>query len=428
MSDVARPRLVFASRRAPYPLDNGARIRTFHLLEGLARSFDTVLVTYDHHPDSPDGSSRVGQLETLMPGVGVVTAPGVQPGKRAHQLASVARRQSWTLGRYRTPAFMAALAGAVASHRPDIVHFDDPGVALAAPFADVLNVYSAHNLEHAILRHESHVGTPPRRAFNAIEARKVRREERRIWRMVDLCLAVSPLDGAAMSAGGARRVELCPNGVDAVEPLPPRPRGIGEPLHVLFVGSGSYAPYERGLAWMVREVLPRVRSQIPIVFDVVGTPPAHPVSGEGVRYRGRVPAVEPYYEAADVVVVPVFEGSGTRLKVIEAAAYGRPVVSTRLGAEGLPLVAGRHYLQADLRDDFAAAVLSLAQSAREPAGLARMVASAREAITPLMWPRIVEELVALYLSELERVGAPGAATHAAAITPRARLAPRPPTG
>ena len=414
MSDPARPRLVFAACRPPYPLENGARIRTYQLLSGLARSFDTLFVTFEHHADSPDGACSAEQLKGLLGDIEVVTVPGTGPGKRARQAISLLQPQSWTLGRYRTSAFAAALGHAVASHRPNVVHFDDAGVALVPPFADTLNVYCAHNVEQTILRLEARVGAPPRRLFNAVEAYKVAHEERRIWRRVDLCLAVSPLDGAVMKAAGARRVEVCPNGVAAVDRLPLRPLGRDEPLRLLFVGSAGYAPYERGLAWMVREVLPRVRRQVSsVTFDVVGTPAARPVTGEGVRYVGRVPAVEPYYDGAHVVVVPVFEGSGTRLKIIEAAAYGRPVVSTRLGAEGLPLRAGEHFLQADDADGFAAAVVQLYDRWREPAGggLEPMLTDAREAVGALVWSRVVEGLAALYLSELER----RAATKPAAV-------------
>ena len=404
MSEAAPHRLVFAACRPPYPLDNGARIRTFQLLTGLARTFDTVLVTYEHHPESPDGRYRSDELEELLPNIAIVSVAGAGARKRADQAASLLRRESWSLGRYRTEPFATALRETVAAHRPSIVHFDDPGVAFLPPFAGALNVYSAHNIEQTLLRLEARAGTPLRRGFNAVEAHKVSREERRIWRTMDLCLAVSAPDGAAMTAGGARRVELCLNGVDPVERLPLRALRRDDPLKLLFVGSGSYAPYERGLAWMVREVLPRLRRQTAVSFDVVGQPPARPVAAEGVRYVGRVPTVEPYYDAAHVVVVPVFEGSGTRLKVIEAAAFGRPVVSTRLGAEGLPLEAGVHYLAAEGADEFAAAVLELEHRWREPSSgsLERMVHSARETVLPLSWPRVIGRLVALYESELER--------------------------
>ncbi len=401
-SEPVRPRLVFAACCPPYPLDNGARIRTYQLLKGLARPFDTIFVTFAHNPHGGAGADASDQLKRLLPNLETVSVPGPASHKRASQAASLLRRKSWTLGSYHTPAFVAALASAVTAHRPDIVHFDDPAVALAGPVADTLNVCSTHNVEATLLGLQARLGSPMRRVFNTVEARKVSREEQRIWRTMDLCLAVSSVDGAAMKAAGAGRIELCPNGVDEVERLPLRPFSADEPLRLLFVGSGSYAPYERGLAWMVRDVLPRVRPQVPVSFDVVGVAPNHPLAADGVRYVGRVPTVKPHYEAADVVVVPVFEGSGTRLKIIEAAAYGRPVVSTRLGAEGLPLKAGEHFLQADGPDEFALALFQLERWRREPAGgnLERMLAGAREAILPLMWPRVVEQLVALYRAQL----------------------------
>jgi glycosyltransferase involved in cell wall biosynthesis len=401
-----RPRLLFVSCAPPHPLHNGARIRTRQLLTGLARSFDTVFLTYEHHPRSPDGGLSAGDLEAMLPGIAVLTAPGAGPGKRASQLRSLPRRRSWSLGRYATPPLARALAAALDSHRPQIVHFDDPGVGLLAPVAGALNVYASHNVERAILALSARTGPLPQRLFNAVEARKVDREEQRIWREVDLCLAVSDNDGRQMEQAGARHVELCPNGTEPLERLALTPRAADAPLRLLFVGSGSYAPYERGLAWMVRSVLPLIRAQGPVEFDVVGTPPAHPIAAEGVRYVGPVPSVRPFYERAHLVVVPVFEGSGTRLKMLEAAAYGRPVVSTRLGAEGLPLRAGSDYLQADDPADFAAALARLAGWWREPTleRLERLLAGAHAAVAPLAWPRIVERLDALYRAELEGAG------------------------
>jgi glycosyltransferase involved in cell wall biosynthesis len=394
---------MFVSCRPPFPLDNGARIRTYHLLSGLAASFDTVLVTFERDPWDDRGAVPIEELRALLPNVEILTAPPPTRNKRVSQLASLLGRSSWTLAYYQTSALASAVRRAARTHHPELIHFDDPHVALLAPIANAVNVYSAHNIEGTILRLQSRVGSPARRIFHTIEARKVDREEAWMWRTVDLCLAVSLLDAAAMKAHGGR-VEICPNGVDPVERLPLRTPGRDEPLRLLFVGSGNYLPYERGLAWMVREVLPRLRSRAAVTFTVVGEPPNNPVVASDVYYVGRVVSVVRHYADADVVVVPVFEGSGTRLKIIEAAAYGRPVVSTRLGAEGLPLAAGEHYLQADDAADFANAVLQCAAGYRDPesSGLLRMLDAAQQAIEPLMWPRIVENLVGLYRAELER--------------------------
>lgn len=404
---TSRPGLVFATRRAPFPLDSGARIRAHRLMSGLSEAFDATLVCFEHHPQSPDGHTDAAQLRRLFPGVEVVTVPGLGPAKRMDQAASLLSAPSWSFGRYRRAGFAAALADAVRRRRPGVLHLDDLGVAQLGPFAGMVNVYSSHNVEQRILQLEENKGSAPRRLFTAVEARKVRGEEERVWRSMDLSLAVSPLDAQAMREGGARRVELCPNGTDRVDALPMPALSEGDELRVVFVGSGAYAPYERGLAWFVREVLPRVGLRAPVRFDVVGQPPARPVEAPGVSYVGRVPSVAPYYEHAHLVVVPVFEGSGTRLKLLEAVAYGRPVVSTRLGAEGLPLSAGSHFLQADDAGAFAQALVDVAHRCRQPADrrLSEMLASARSAIEPLLWPNIVTGLVDLYRSELDAVTA-----------------------
>jgi glycosyltransferase involved in cell wall biosynthesis len=395
-----RPALVFATRRPPYPLDNGARIRGHHLLAGLAERFDATLVTFAHDPAGPDGGLDEPALRASLPGVEVVHVPGLAADKRSAQLRSLPQRRSWTFGRYRDAAYGAALRAAIAPGRPTVVHFDDLGTAAHGPLPGVLNVYSSHNVEARILRLGARTGSAERRLFNAVEALKVGREERRAWRAMDLTLACSELDAQAMRAGGARRVELAPNGAAPAPRLPVPPRAPGEPLRVLFVGSGNYAPYERGIAWFVREVLPRVRATLPATFDVVGAPPADPVRADGVRYLGRVADVRPHYDAAHAVVVPVFEGSGTRLKLVEAAALGRPAVSTTLGAEGLPLRAGEHFLRADDPDAFAAALVALAADWEAPERLQELLAGARAAIEPLLWPAITARLADVYEAAL----------------------------
>jgi glycosyltransferase involved in cell wall biosynthesis len=151
----------------------------------------------------------------------------------------------------------------------------------------------------------------------------------------------------------------------------------------------------------VREALPLVRARGPVTFDVVGELPLNPVAGDGVTYHGRVPSVRPYYERAHALVVPVFQGSGTRLKALEAAALGRPVVSTELGMEGLPLLPGDHYLPAEDAEGFAAACGRLRTLLGEGRNeLDAMTASARVAAEPFFWDRVVANLAESYEAEL----------------------------
>ncbi|MCW2990169.1 MAG: glycosyl transferase group 1 [Solirubrobacterales bacterium] len=398
MSPETSAALLVAMRRPPWPLDNGARIRGHELVRGLSEAFAVTLVTYQHQAGSADGPTDLGALGESLPGVEIVPVPGLGSHKRAAQGVGLVRRRSFNWGRYRSAGFAEALARTAAERGARIVHYDDLGSALNGPLPGLFNVYSSHNVEHVLIGSQAHSGSAVRRAFNSLEAARIQREEARVWRAMDLVLAVSEDDAALVRAGGAEQVALCPNGTAPVPLLPRAPRATGAPVRVVFVGSGGYMPYERGLAWFVSEVLPRVREQLPVVFDVVGQPPHRPVAADGVTYVGRVPSVTPYYEQAHVVVVPVFEGSGTRLKLIEAAAHGRPVVSTALGAQGLGMTPGEHYLEADDPSAFAAAIVRLAHAWEQPAGgeLAALVQAARTASERFFWPAITDALIERY--------------------------------
>jgi glycosyltransferase involved in cell wall biosynthesis len=393
---------VFAARQPPFPLTHGAAIRTHRLLVGLARELPVTFVTYAHEPGA-DGHFEPQSLAEQLPGVHVVTVPGLAGDKRWAQVRSLASARSWQWGRFAMRPYGDALRRVVQETRAGVVHFDDPGVGMSGPIRGTVSVYAPHNVEHRILAGTAEAEGGLRGSFAQLEWRKIRREEQRLWRTMSLCVAVSDVDAAAFRRGGAQRVELCPNGADPVPVAPPPRRAPNEPLRLLFVGTASYRPYERGIAWLIREVLPLVRDTVPVTLDVVGAPPAAPVRAPDVTYRGRVDALAPWYEQAHVVVVPVFHGSGTRLKVVEAMAYGRPVVSTRLGAEGLPIRAPEHYLEADDNSTFARSLVELAESCRsDDPRLERMLDRAHRAITPLFWPSLTARLAALYRTEMQR--------------------------
>jgi glycosyltransferase involved in cell wall biosynthesis len=396
--------LVFASPMPPFPLDNGGRVRMHRLLTGLASEFPTTLVTYEHHPDSGRPSYARDVLADLLPGIEVVTVPGVgpmtAPPSFVDGLAALLAPLPASWRPYHQRRFTRVLVREAQRRAPALVHFDYFAFFPSVPGA--FNVRAPHNVESAIAHQDAMHQRGRGRLWHEAEWRKLRRLERRAFRSSQLCLAVSELDARAIAAAGARRVALCPNGTDPVEPCATPTRHRDDPLRILFVGSGDYPPYERGIEWFVREVLPAVRQRVPAVLDVVGRRPVRVATDAGVRYVGPVPALRGWYERAHVVIVPVFEGSGTRLKIIEAMAHGRPVVSTRLGAEGLPVQAATHYLLADDAPAFAAALGDVAEWCRAgDRALLRLLLDARAVSERHFWPDIVHRLGKLYRAELE---------------------------
>jgi glycosyltransferase involved in cell wall biosynthesis len=221
-----------------------------------------------------------------------------------------------------------------------------------------------HNVEYMIWKRLHAVETRAwRRALLAAEWRRMRRYEARACRQARLTVAVSEADRAllAASAPGAD-IRAIPTGVDAAYF---HPNGTAEkPARLVFTGSMDWYPNEDAIIHFMEAILPRLRRRIPgLTIAVVGRNPSERLkalgAAKGVQITGTVDDVRPYVAEAAVYVVPLRIGGGTRLKIFEALAMGKAVVSTSVGAEGLPMTPGQHFLQADSPEDFAKAVLAL---------------------------------------------------------------------
>jgi glycosyltransferase involved in cell wall biosynthesis len=158
----------------------------------------------------------------------------------------------------------------------------------------------------------------------------------------------------------------------------------------------DYAPNVAAVEYFVDKIWPLIRKEVPAsTFHVVGarpTPAVVRLAGKGVEVHGAVPDMGPYFRKAAVVVVPLLHGGGTRLKILEAAASGRAVVSTPLGAEGLDLADGRDVLLAGGPDEFARTVVSLL---RDPVRQRELGRHARRAAERYEWGGIGKTLLAI---------------------------------
>jgi glycosyltransferase involved in cell wall biosynthesis len=197
------------------------------------------------------------------------------------------------------------------------------------------------------------------------EAARYRRYVVRRLPRFGAAIAVSTLEEAELRALDLTRVEVIPTGVDTRE-IVPAPEQEGPP-RLVFTGTLGYAPNHEGIRWFCERAWPEVRRRVPEArLDIVGKDPPPAVRAlerlDGVTVVGPVPLMAPYFARAHVVVVPILTGAGIRVKIVEAMASGRAVVSTSLGWEGLPDVEpGRHLLAADDPADFAAAAARLLQ-------------------------------------------------------------------
>jgi len=186
----------------------------------------------------------------------------------------------------------------------------------------------------------------------------------------DLVFAASDQEVKSLSAFGIR-AQLAPNTVRAPAAMtsPRRVARRGHPYTVVFVGAMFYAPNIDAVTWFVSRVWRRLQRMLRnrVRLIIVGGPPPAAISRlryqRGIKVAGAVPAVDPYYRNADLVIAPIRTGGGTRIKIIEAATHGVPVVATRLGAEGTSFLSGVDMLMADDEAGFLRACLSLARNA-----------------------------------------------------------------
>ncbi len=239
-----------------------------------------------------------------------------------------------------------------------------------------------------------------RRRFMAYQARKMRDFEGAAGRQFDAVIAVSPQDKQTFEREyGWQHVQTIDTAVDTDFFHPTSE--LEDPQLLVFVGSLDWLPNQDGLAYFAREVWPLIRARRPETrFQIVGRNPPDEIRelGEidGMEVVGTVPDTRPWLARAALVVVPLRIGGGTRIKIFEAMAMGKAVVSTSLGAEGLPVTSGEDVLLADTPVALTEAVVSLLESPERRGALAsaarRLVAENYSAeIVARQFERICQE-------------------------------------
>ncbi|HXZ98790.1 MAG TPA: glycosyltransferase family 4 protein [Candidatus Binatia bacterium] len=354
----ARRRILLICPEPPAPPTWGFALRVYHLGRELARRHSVTLLTYAMGDESRDWR----HLEELFT-VHRVPPPSALRSKRRAQLRSLLSRRSFHIGSLGSPAMQRAIDELNARQPFDVIQVESSQMSgFNFPRRPVL-VLDAHNIEHDLFRRVAAVETsPPRRLYQSIEQRKLKREEAAAWCRANGCAVTSAEDERVVrQAAPGTPTRVVPNGVD-LNHFHPSADAV-DPDSIVFVGSINYRPNTDAALHFAERILPLVRGRRPgAVFSVVGQGAPEAVrrlEGPGVRILGGVPDVRPHLARAGVVAVPLRMGSGTRLKVLEGLAMGKAIVSTRLGCEGIEVVDGEHLLIADAPEAFADAVARL---------------------------------------------------------------------
>ncbi len=359
-------RLLWLSHFVPWPATGlGALQRSHNLLRAVAIRHEVRLVALHRErllPTGPATAQARTELGQLLRGVALVPHRGDASRLRRGWAAARALLQgsSYTEAWMQNRAFVNEVARQIREFEPDLIHVDGIGLIDAVARRHwgrvVLN---HHNVESQLMRRRAeHQGRTPLGWYFRREAGLLERLEREVAPTVRLNLVVSDLDGQRLGevAPGAR-FRTVENGVDT-EYFRPLAAVPADPAALAFAGGMDWYPNRHAVDWLCGEIWPALTAGDPDwKVTVVGRAPTARLMelaerDPRVRAPGFVEDVRPWLSAARISVCPMTDGGGTRLKILDALAMERALVSTGLGVEGLALEDGRHYLNADTSAEF----------------------------------------------------------------------------
>lgn len=393
----------------PYPPQQGTTLRNFNLIAHLSRRHEIHLCCF-----VPPGRT-LEEVEPLQACCASITA--------VPQPARSLRQRVWTTltsprpdmaYRLASTEMTAQLRRVLAPPRFDVIAFE--GIEMIPYLPLVLDqlkgqsprpllAFDDHNAEYVLQKRvfESDMGTPrrwPGALYSLIQWKKLARYEAWACRSVDAVTAVSDQDAAALRRlAPDLDVTVVPNGVDVAAYTSFQPgTPILPPHSLLFTGTMDFRPNVDAVLWFADRVFERIRARVPDAqFYVVGHRPHRRLDAlkarPGIVITGSVPDTRPYFASAAVYVIPLQSGGGTRLKVLEAMAMKKPIVSTTMGCDGFPLTSGQQAILADDPAQFARVVVALLN---DPAGGQRLGEAGFAFAGQYDWANIVPLIESVY--------------------------------
>jgi polysaccharide biosynthesis protein PslH len=399
-------KLLFLTGTLPYPPTDGWKIRVFALLRGLAQHHDVSVVSFMRPIDDALAAQRLREH-----GIALHVIPRDPRYAPAKLLQGLISQTAFPILNYSDERMAQLVRHVLRSDTFDLVQIEDIHMAQYCVGPPQPTILDLHNIESLLMRRYARQETNPlKRAYAEITWRKLATYERDTCRLFSHCLTCSDDERVLLQTRcGVDRVSVIPNGVD-IDAYAAHDVGLSNGAaappgdRIVFVGRMDYHANVEGVRWFCRHVWPRIRADRPgALFQIVGGYPVPEISrlahADEIEVTGFVTDVRPYVKHASVVVVPLRVGGGTRLKILEALAMSKPLVSTTVGAEGIEAVPDRDLVIADRPEEFADEVVSLLSQTERRQALG--AAGYRLVQNQYNWERIVKDLEKIYVQCLE---------------------------
>lgn len=352
-------KILFVTHFLPYPPTDGGRIGYYNPLKYLSRKHELVLVSIA----GPADESNIRVLRSFC--CDVLTLSDQHPHP-LRLLRGLVGSPPGTASKYLSERFGNLVAAAIRKHTPDIVELQHLNTAAYLPYCNgIPTILREHNVEYKVWERfaETAASYPRRFTLRAVAAR-VRRYEGTMAPKFARCITVSDADERYLrQVAPTARIVTIPSGVDC-EYFTPAPVDSEIPNTMILTGSFAWKPKQHNLRVLVSEIYPRIRSKVEkarLIIVGKGVPAnlRRLAESHGAEVVGSVPDVRPFLRSAALVLNYVEAGGGIALKVLEAMATRKPVLSNSLGCEGISVRNGDHIILADGPTGFADAAVEL---------------------------------------------------------------------
>ncbi len=363
--------ILVVCNKFPYPPKDGGQIATFAMIRGMKEAGHSVTVvainTKKHYYDvtqMPANIAALADFRTLFLDTDLTIKDAL-----CNLLFS---RLPYTATRFISKDFETLLRGVFNEKQFDVVQLEGLYLCAYIPLirecSSAKIAYRAHNVEYEIwarLAHETKNFV--KRIYLQNLAKRVEHFEKSMLNTYDYIVPITQRDADTYTQiGNAKPSFLAPTGI-FVNDLPQKETVVEQPISLFHLGALDWSPNQQGLAWFIQNCLPLLRSQFPdLQLFVAGrNAPSWIVEQlqvPGVVYEGEVPDAYEFMSKHTIMIVPLLAGGGMRIKILEGMSYGKVIVSTSIGAEGISGENDKDFCIADTPQDFTNAIVRLVKN------------------------------------------------------------------
>jgi len=381
-------KVLFVSAVFPYPLYSGGQVRIYQLLKRLSAHHEITLASFIRNEKEHEYISKLPflhQVKTVMRG-------GAWQPK--YVFSSLVSDYPFLYATYNNGQ-MRQFLREEAPKGYDLIHVEPGYVWLSVPQVGLPVVVSEHNIEHAVYaRYADHATFPFARPLLSRDVKKMKQWEKRIWNEATAVTAASVSDVKSIHAVAPKAdVAVVSNGVDIDEyPFRPKKTRSTSPT-LLYVGTFAWMQNVDAVSYLLRALWPEVMKEYPgATLRIIGKNPPPSLVGEGkknVEWLSEVADIRKEYHSADMLLAPIRIGGGTKYKIIESMASGLPVITTKLGAEGMPVSHKKEVWIAETAQEVLESIHDIVRGT----GVAPIVARARKVVeNQFHWDSIASSL------------------------------------